>query len=170
MIDHLRELADAGVASFKCEGRMRTPFYIGTVTNAYRMALDGYDDVAALRAELETISHRPYCTGFYLGDFESSATGGSDYIRNYIFVATAVEPSSGGRVKIETRNPFAVGDELEVLTPGSTGRPFRLESITDAEGNSIDRSPTPMRLMTINAPDGVQPGDILRRKGDCRCS
>ncbi len=170
MIEHLRELADAGVVSFKCEGRMRTPFYIGTVTNAYRMALDGFDDMPALRAELDTISHRPYCTGFYFGDPESIATGGSDYIRNYIFVATAVSESSGGRVTIETRNPFAAGDELEVLTPGSTGRAFRLESITDADGNSIDRSPTPMRLMTINAPDGIQPGDILRRKGDCRCS
>ncbi len=170
MIDHLRELADAGAVSFKCEGRMRTPFYIGTVANAYRMALDGFPDTAALRAELETISHRPYCTGFYLGDPESIATGGSDYIRNYIFVATALEASSGGKLRIETRNPFSVGDELEVLTPGSTGRAFRLESIVDAEGTAIDRSPTPMRVMTINAPDGIQPGDIIRRKGDCRCS
>ena len=134
------------------------------------MALDGYEDVPALRAELETISHRPYCTGFYLGDPESMATGGSDYIRNYIFVATAKEASNSGKLLIETRNPFSVGDELEVLTPGKVGRSFVLESIVDAEGNSIDRSPTPMRLMTINAPDGVQPGDIIRRKGDCRCS
>ena len=164
MIEHIDKLRAAGVTSFKCEGRMRTPFYIGTVVNAYRMAIDGYSDIPALKAELETISHRPYCTGFYLSDPESIAAGSGEYVRDYRFVATAKDKSKDGKLVIETRNAFDAGDELEVLTPGSIARKFRLESITDADGNSLERSASPMRIVTINAPEGVQKGDIIRKK------
>ena len=164
MIEHLDKLIDAGVSSFKCEGRMRTPFYIGTVANAYRMAIDGYKDIPALRAELDTISHRPYCTGFYLNDPESFAVGSGEYVRDYLFVAKALEASDSGKLTIETRNAFSVGDELEVLTPGSIAKKFRLQEITDEDGNSLERSASPMKTVTINAPLGIQKGDIIRKK------
>lgn len=163
-IDILDELAGAGVVSFKIEGRMKTPYYIGTVVNAYRLVMDGKTGPDEARREIETTSHRPFCTGFYTGDPRGSEPDPSGYIRDWIFVATAEGGSRGGKLDIITRNPFACGDEVEVLTPGFTGRAFRIDEIVTEEGEHIDRSPTPMRRMTINAPDGIEPGDIIRKR------
>ena len=162
--DILQQMADAGICSFKIEGRMRTPFYIATVVNAYRMLIDGKITAEEARAELETTSHRPFCTGFYLGDPESVAPDTRGYIREYLFVATALEDSCGGKLKIQTRNPFAVGDRLEVLSPGKAGQSFVVESIEDADGAAMERSAVPMRVLTISAPDGILAEDILRKK------
>ncbi len=163
-IDILQQLEDAGVVSFKIEGRMKTPYYVGTVVNAYRLVMDGKASPQEARRELDTTSHRPFCTGFYTGDPSESAPDPSGYVRDWMFIATADGASAGGELKITTRNPFAVGDEVEVLTPGCAGRAFKIEKIITDEGISIDRSPTPMRTMIINAPDGIEPGDIIRKK------
>jgi putative protease len=163
-IEHLKEFEEAGICSFKIEGRMRTPFYTATVVNAYRMAIDGTAPIEALKKELDTVSHRPFCTGFYFGDPEQLVPDTKGYVRDWLFVATALEASKNGQLRIETRNPFAVGDTLEFLSPGRTGVPFTVSSITDEDGDPLDRSATPMRILTINAPDDVQPGDILRKK------
>ena len=162
--DILDRMAAAGICSFKIEGRMRTPFYIGTVVNAYRMLIDGKITPQQARAELETTSHRPFCTGFYLGDPEAISPDTKGYIRDCLFVATALEDSCSGRLKIETRNPFAVGDELEVLSPGKLPKRFKVESIEGEDGTAMDRSAVPMRTLTINAPEGILAQDILRRK------
>ena len=79
-------------------------------------------------------------------------------------MATALEDSKNGSLKIETRNPFAVGDTLEFLSPGHTGVPLPDSSIVSDNGESMDRSATPMRVLTVSAPDGVKAGDILRKK------
>ena len=162
MIEHLCKLADAGVCSFKIEGRMRTPFYTATVVNAYKAAMNGNYPMDALKAELDTVSHRPFTTGFYLGDDGALEPDSSGYIRDWLFIATVVKDSKAGDVLIETRNPFAVGDEVELLSPGMLGRKFRIEKIIDEEGNSIDRSKTPMMKMIINLPFDAEAGDILR--------
>ena len=163
-VDILKQLADAGVCSFKMEGRMRTPFYIATVCNAYRMLIDGDITPAEARAELETTSHRPFCTGFYLGDPNQTASDTEGYVREWLFVATALENSADGKLRIETRNPFAVGDTLEVLSPGKPCMRFAVESIEDEDGITMDRSARPMRILTINAPEGITPRDLLRKK------
>ena len=163
--DILQQMADAGICSFKIEGRMRTPFYIGTVVNAYRMLIDGKITLQQARTELETTSHRPFCTGFYLGNPESISPDTKGYIRDWLFVATALEGSSGGKLRIETRNPFAVGDELEVLSPGKLPIKFRVESIENEEGEALQRSAVPMRMLMIGGvPDGVKVQDILRKR------
>ena len=160
----LQRMADAGICSFKIEGRMRTPFYIATVVNAYRMLLDGKISVSEATAELETTSHRPFCTGFYLGDPESIAPDTRGYIRDWIFVGTALEDSRDGRLKIQTRNPFAVGDEIEVVSPGKRALKFVIESIEGEAGDAMERSAVPMRILTINAPEGILAQDILRKR------
>ena len=163
-VDILDKLEAAGVNSFKIEGRMRTPYYVGTVVNAYRMLMDGKITPAEAREEVDTASHRPFCTGFYLGDPNEVLHGSDGYVRDSIFIATAVENSANGKVKIETRNAFNVGEEIEVLTPGSKGKKYKVESIVTEENVSLERSNMPMRIVTINAPDGVQPHDIFRKK------
>ena len=158
-VDILDKLVSAGVVSFKVEGRMRTPFYVGTVANAYRSLMDRKISAAEARAELNTVSHRPYCTGFYEGQPSEIAPDDNGYIRDWLYVGNVTEDR-----KVLTRNAFDLGDELEVLTPGNTGMKFRVDHITDADGNPIERSSRPMALVEINLPDGVQTGDILRRK------
>ena len=163
-IEHLKAFEDAGICSFKIEGRMRTPFYTATVVNAYRMAIDGTTPVEALKKELDTVSHRPFCTGFYFGDPDQLIPDTAGYVRDWLFVATALEDSKNGLLRVETRNPFAVGDTLEFLNPGRTGVPFTVSSIVNEDGEPLERSATPMRVLTISAPDGVRAGDILRKK------
>ncbi|MDO5331671.1 MAG: U32 family peptidase [Bacillota bacterium] len=163
-VDLLDQLEAAGVCSFKIEGRMRTPYYVGTVVNAYRMLLDKKITPNEARAEVDTASHRPFCTGFYTGDPKETQHGVDGYVRNTTFIATSVQPSANGKVKIETRNAFNLGDELEVLTPGYIGRKFKVESIITEDGENLDRSNTPMKILTINCPYGVEAHDIFRKR------
>ncbi len=158
-VDILQKLADTGVVSFKVEGRMRTPYYVGTVANAYRTFMDGKISAKEARAELNTVSHRPYCTGFYEGEPSQIAPDDNGYIRDALYIGNVAE---GGKIK--TRNAFDLGDELEVLTPGTVGRSFKVEKIINSEGESIERSSHPMDTIEINLPDGVLPGDIIRKR------
>ncbi len=158
-IDILDKLAKAGVVSFKVEGRMRTPYYVGTVANAYRSYLDGKMTAKEARSELNTVSHRPYCTGFYEGEPSQIAPDDNGYIRDALYVGNV---SEGG--KILTRNAFDLGDELEVLTPGKAGRSFKVERIINSEGESLERSSHPMDTIEINLPEDVLPGDIIRKR------
>ena len=134
------------------------------MVNAYRMLIDGRISAEQALDELDTTSHRPFCTGFYLGDPESVASDTSGYVRNTLFVASALKDSADGKLLIETRNPFAVGDRLEILSPGSFGKSFTVESIESEDGESMQRSAVPMRRLRINAPDGVKAQDILRKR------
>lgn len=125
MLARLQELADAGIDSIKIEGRVKKAFYVATVVNAYRQVLDGapWQEWAG---ELDTISHRPYSTGFYFGPAEQSHSA-DIYTQLYDWVAAVVEscpldadnPAAGYRTVVHCRNRFYEGDELEVLSPHS---------------------------------------------------
>lgn len=162
-ISFLDQLRDAGVSCFKIEGRMRTPYSIGVTVNAYRMALDGAASEAELRRELDTTSHRPYCSGFYLEKPEALAPDITGYVRDWLFVATAMQDAAEGVVIIQTRNRFAVGDTLEVLSSGKTGRPFKVTRMLDEAGENLPLSNIPMRILTIDCPYDVQQGDLFRK-------
>lgn len=113
MVAHLDDLAAAGVDSFKIEGRNKKAFYVASVVHAYRSALDG-GDVAEAAAELETVSHRPYSTGFYYGRATQSPER-DGYVKECLHAATVEE--AGSRVVVTCYNRFCEGDELEVLSP-----------------------------------------------------
>ena len=158
-VDILEDLANAGVVSFKVEGRMRTPFYVGTVANAYKNLMNGIITPDQARAELDTVSHRPFCTGFYEGDISQIAPDDQGYIRDWSFIGSVIDDQT-----ILTRNAFNVGDELEVLTPGNLGKKFVVEHIENDEGESLQRSASPMKEIKTNLPKGVLKGDIIRKK------
>ena len=140
MIDHLPELLAAGITSLKIEGRTKSAYYVGAVTNAYRHAID---DALAGRPldplwieETEKVSHRPYTTGFYYGYpgqhyAEASYTTGAD-------VAAVVEScDDNGEAVLCQRNKFSLGDELELLTPDGAPVKFTPEHMYNAEGEEI---------------------------------
>ena len=192
MVRHLDELAAAGVDSFKIEGRNKQAFYVATVVGAYRSVLDG-GDVDAADRELLTISHRPYSTGFYYG--RATQTPERDgYVKECLHVATVEEcvPTESGRwrVAVLCHNRFQVGDELGIVTPGSTGRTITvspLMRLAPADGGKpfVERgnlSLDEVRALSYEQPEQVanrskehylfecdkplEPGDYLRKHID----
>ena len=169
MINHIKEMADAGVTSFKIEGRMKTEYYVGNVTNAYRRAIDlvmsgkPFDD--ALDQELEKSSHRMYTTGFYFDETDREYIESSTPVSTYDFIANVVEESNNGEVKVEQRNRFSVGDELEILSPSENfNKVFTVNSIESEEGETISCAQRVQEIVTINCPFQLKVGDMLRRK------
>ena len=162
-------LMDAGVTSLKLEGRMKSPYYVATVTNAYRMRLDGLARgesslafLASLQRELDAVSHRPYASGFYFGEMKRAAGETGVYRQDCEFAGVVVERLPRGRVRVEQRNRVRAGDALEALSPGRLGAPFVAANLTDANGAPIDEAAVPMMRFDLDAPEGVGPGDLLR--------
>ncbi len=120
MIDHIRELQDAGVNSLKIEGRMKSLYYTAVVTRAYRKALDHMDDPtawAAYREDLFKVSHREYSTGFFFSPHEMDRSTTKSYQREYLFLGTLTKEISPGTFTLEVRNHIRSGELLEYIGP-----------------------------------------------------
>jgi len=170
LIEHLPELINAGVNSFKIEGRMKSRYYVAAVSRVYRAALDAYRiDPAGWRCdplwlkELETVSHRPYGRGFLFSRDEAGVhPADSRYRQSHLFVGVVSDDGSSDGYLVEGRNRFAVGEELELIGPGMRQATFRLEAAWDAEG-------MPLKIIQPNArakvmlPAGARAGDLLRK-------
>lgn len=164
MIAHLKELKEAGVTSLKIEGRMKSDYYVASVVNAYRRALDNKNDLQTLETELEKTSHRRYTTGFYFGSDDKEFLETSMPIQTAEFTAKVVEDSKSGKVKVEMRNRFKIGDELEILSPtDSFLKKIKISSIENSKGEPIDDCKRVQEIVTINCPFDLKQGDILRK-------
>lgn len=172
MIDYLDELARAGVTSFKIEGRMKSPYYVATVVNAYRRALDlMQNDLQAYHSEkdrvveLEKCSHRRFTTGFFLGEGNREYLETSQPISSYQFVAQVIEDSKDGFVVVEQRNRFKVGDCLEILSPKeSFNKTFEVTEMYDEENQAVDDALIVQQKLKIKCPYILNEGDILRKQ------
>jgi len=168
MIEHLKELADAGIASFKIEGRAKSPYYVGVVVNAYRTALDAAMEGKpvpewALR-ELDTVSHREYSTGFYYGrqpHQQSYYAGG--YVQDWE-VSAVVEKCENGRLYLTEKNRFEADAELELLEPGKSPVKVKAADLRDEEGNLIDAARHPHMKASIAFEGEASEGAMLRRE------
>ena len=170
MIDHLGELADAGVTSFKIEGRMKTAYYTAAVTNAYRRAIDrleaGLAPDPTLKEELAKAANREFTTGFYFGRVQNGQRYESSKCRQSHEFSAVVLSSDGEYLTLEQRNRFRVGDVLEVLSPEPSrcGRKFTVESIISSQGNSVQAAPNPQERVKVPCNLHLEYMDILRRK------
>lgn len=170
LIDHLDELKDAGICSLKIEGRMKSEYYVASVVNAYRRALDGFADKKVLNDELEKTSHRRYTTGFYFGAKDKEYLEDSMPVQTYEFIAKVVENAENGFVKVEMRNRFKVGDSLEVLSNDDNFlKKVEIKEIVNAMGEKITDAKRVQEIVTINCPFDLKAGDILRVERT-RCS
>ena len=178
------ELMAAGIDSFKIEGRMKSAYYTAVVTNAYRMAMDAYAAApetyefdSRLMRELESVSHRDYCTGYYqeLPADQSQLASSTGYIREKAYFATALEsgevalPQSleyeteqGRLYAFVQRNKVCVGDSAEVISPNKIGAPFKVTELYDEKGAPIESAPHPSMRFFVRVPFEVSPGDIMR--------
>lgn len=170
MIDHLGELADAGVTSFKIEGRMKTAYYTAAVTNAYRRATDrleaGLEPDPALKEELAKAANREFTTGFYFDPVQQGQRYESSKCRQSHEFSAVVLSSNGEYLTLEQRNRFRVGDVLEVLSPEPSrcGRKFTVESIISSQGCSVQAAPNPQERVKVPCTLRLEYMDILRRK------
>lgn len=172
MIDHLPELLQAGISSLKIEGRMKSAYYVGAVTNAYRHALDavsaGQPVPEVWRRETEQISHRPYSTGFYFGQ-PGQYTSDSAYFSG-AEVCAVVIGMRNGRPLLTQRNKFSAGDVLEVVTRDCEPIPFVAADLEDEEGNKLECVPHPLQQFTMQLPVPAKPLSLVRRKMEVRRS
>ena len=170
MIEHVPELVEAGINSFKIEGRMKSAYYTAVVTNTYRMALDSYFSGSYaynplwLR-ELMSVTHREYNTGYYFTDSHTDANIASNngYIKDKAYLGVVLEYDEiTGEALCSQRKKENVGEEAELLTPGSVGKPFILDRLYDESHNEIEATSHPYMSFIIKPPFKVKPGDIIR--------
>ena len=173
MIEHIPELCQAGISSFKIEGRAKTYYYTSVTTNAYRHALDEYLDNSDdpdykvsewIVEELEKISHRVYSTGFFFGTEPGQETESGGYIRKYNAVAVCVESSKDNVCVVTQRNKFLVGDTLDILPPSGLSYNVICRSLRTEDGEEVDSAPHPMQRLYMTTDQPVERGSVIRKK------
>ena len=191
MIEHIPELIDSGIDSFKIEGRMKTALYVATVARTYRKAIDDYLESPELYREnmdwyLDQISnctYRQFTTGFFFGKPDESAQiyDNNTYVKEYTYLGIIGECTADGLYRIEQRNKFSVGEQIEIMKPDGRNIPVVVHRIVDEEGQEMQSAPHPKQVLYIElaaAENGALSGadvseqdnhaaelyDILRRK------
>lgn len=167
MIEHIKELLDAGVTSLKIEGRAKSSYYVATVTNAYRCALDavykGEEPPKWVLDEVYKVSHRRYCTGFFFehGDAEQYYED-SGYFREYDF-AGVIDGYENGIIHMTQRNYFTLDDELEILSPNCEPVRFTPAEMFNANGESVRIANHATEKLTIPYEREFPKNSILRK-------
>ena len=176
MIDHIPELVDAGIDSFKIEGRMKTALYVATVARTYRMAIDDYfenpkkyeENIPKYKTLISQCTYRQYTTGFFFGkpDETTQIYDCNVYERDYVYLGISGEPLEDGSFVIEQKNKFCVGDKIEIMKADGRDIEANLISITDQDGVAMESCPHPKQIITIKLDQVPEAGDILRMKAE----
>lgn len=171
MIEHIPELIEAGIASAKIEGRMKSSFYVATIVGAYRRAIDAYYEAPehytfqeSWMRELKKVSHREFTTGFYFNqptnNYQTSA-----YTREYSFIGVVKDYDPVTKMAVvEQRNKMTVGEEIEVFGPYTDYFSQKLEVLLDEEGNPLESAPHPQQLLQIKMERPVAKNFMLRKR------
>jgi len=165
MIEHIPELLSLGLDSLKIEGRAKSAYYAAVVTNAYRQAIDAAAAGAPLapvwRSELDKVSHRPYCQGFWFGKPEQY-TGDARYIRTWQVKAIVTSCGPDGQALLSARNKFRRGDRLELVAPGVEPVSFLARDLRDGAGRELEEARTPLAALRLTLPRQAPALSILR--------
>lgn len=188
MIEHIPELVEAGIDSFKIEGRMKTALYVATVARTYRRAIDDYylseeryrANMEWYRAEIAKCTYRKFTTGFYFGKTDETAQiyDESTYVSEYIYLGiVGAVTEVGGMTKkaagsgegekalcarIEQRNKFCVGDVIEIMKPGGENISVHVLAMYDKDGNAVESCPHPGQAIDVWLSETPEVNDILR--------
>lgn len=171
MIDHMNDLTRVGVNCVKIEGRMKSAYYTAVVTNAYRMVLDAMNtgenpSMNALYQELNSVSHREYCTGYFYDPAmkESNFASTTGYIGEKAYLATVIGyDEERDLVHCRQKNKFSVGENCEFLTPGRVGEELRVYAMYDTNFEPIESCPHPQMEFYIKTDEHLEIGDLIRR-------
>lgn len=173
MIEHIPEMMDAGIDSFKIDGRMKTALYVATVARTYRKAVDAaassreaYEKILPwCLEEISKCTYRQFTTGFYFGkpDENTQIYDNNTYINEYIYLGIVGE-TEGNTVGIEQRNKFSVGEVIEIMKPDGTNRETKVLSIVNEDGEEMESAPHPQQKLKVTLDAPALSYDILRKK------
>lgn len=173
MIEHIPEMIDAGIDSFKIEGRMKTALYVATVARTYRKAIDDYlespekykENMPWYLDQIKNCTYRQFTTGFYFGrpSEESQIYDNNTYVKEYTYLGIAGEIRDG-LCRIEQRNKFSVGEQIEIMKPDGRNVCAVVQSITTEDGEKQESAPHPKQVLYVELSEKAQVYDILRRE------
>lgn len=174
MIEHIPELVNAGIDSFKIEGRMKTALYVAVVSRTYRQAIDDYfenpqkyiDNIPYYKKEIAKCTYRQFTTGFFFGPttHDSQIYDNNTYVKGYEYLGTIHESLEDGRGVFEQKNKFSVGDEVEVMKPTGENIVTKVLSMQDEKGENVDSCPHPGQRITLQTECILQEYDIIRKE------
>ena len=174
MIEHIPELIDAGIDSFKIEGRMKTALYVATVARTYRKAIDDFKKDPELyrqnmewyKEEIGKCTYREFTTGFYFGKPGADAQiyDNNTYVKNFTYLGTVENVDERGFAKIEQKNKFSVGEMIEIMKPDGRNLQVEVKGIYDAQGQAQESAPHPKQELYIDLGMAPEEYDILRRQ------
>lgn len=172
MIGHIPEMIDAGIDSFKIEGRMKTALYVATVARTYRKAIDDYlENLDKYEAnmpwyldQISNCTYRQFTTGFYFGkpDGEAQIYDNNTYIREYTYLGI-IGGERDGLYRIEQRNKFSVGETIEIMKPNGENIQVTVQKILDEEGQEMESAPHSKQVLYVDLEGKAEKFDILRR-------
>lgn len=172
MLEHIPDLLDAGIDSFKIEGRMKTALYVATVARTYRKAIDDcLESEEKYRAnmdwyhrEISRCTYRQFTTGFYYGkpNEESQIYDSNTYQSDAVYLGTVYETDHKGRARIEQRNKFCVGDVIEIMKPDGRNVACQVLQIQDDQGEKMESAPHPKQELWLTLSEAAETGDLLR--------
>ena len=173
MIGHIPDLIDAGIDSFKIEGRMKTALYVATVARTYRKAIDDYLKDPALYEknmpwyldQISNCTYRQFTTGFFYGkpDSEAQIYDSNTYVKEYTYLGIVGGTNEEGLYRIEQRNKFSVGETIEIMKPDGQNLSVTVRGIYDEDGNSMESAPHAQQKLFIDLGTEIQVYDLLRR-------
>lgn len=174
MIEHIPELVNAGIDSFKIEGRMKTALYVAVVSRTYRQAIDDYfedpqkyiDNIPYYKKEIAKCTYRQFTTGFFFGPttHDSQIYDNNTYVKGYEYLGTIHESLEDGRGVFEQKNKFCVGDEVEIMKPTGENIVTKVLSMQDEKGENVDSCPHPGQRITLQTECTLQEYDIIRKE------
>ncbi len=174
MIEHIPEMINAGIDSFKIEGRMKTALYVATVARTYRKAIDDYleseekyrQNMPWYLEQISNCTYRQFTTGFFFGkpSEETQIYDSNTYVKEYTYLGIVGEQNAQGLYRIEQRNKFSVGEEIEVMKPNGDNIPVTVKAIQDEEGTPMESAPHPKQVLYIDLGHTLEKFDILRRQ------
>lgn len=173
MIEHVPELIEAGIDSFKIEGRMKTALYVATVARTYRRAIDDFMKSRELyeknmpwyKSQISNCTYRQFTTGFFFGkpSEEGQIYDNNTYLKEYTYLGI-VEDFKEGLCQIRQRNKFSVGEMIEVMKPDGENESVTVLKILDEEGKELETAPHPKQKLFLDLGTTLSQYDILRRK------
>lgn len=172
MIEYIPEMIDAGIDSFKIEGRMKTALYVATVARTYRKAIDDYLESPELykknmdwyKDEIGKCTYRQFSTGFYFGKptHENQIYDSNTYINEYIYLGTILDKDSDGHVLIQQKNKFCVGDEIEIMKPDGRDIITKVIGMKNERGEAVESCPHSKEMIWLDLSVKPEICDILR--------
>lgn len=173
MIEHIPELIDAGIDSFKIEGRMKTALYVATVARTYRKAIDDYlespekykANMPWYQEQISNCTYRQFTTGFFYGkpDQNTQIYDNNTYVKEYTYLGYAEEVDEKGLAHITQRNKFCVGETIEIMKPDGRNLSVTVRTIYDENGESVESAPHPQQKLAVDLGTEIEKYDLLRR-------